>query len=331
MVFDSYAHFKNYCLKIAKNKEHAISDEQKNIINEFENVVNLLENLKNYFVIKYYNSILDVICGYFKAEEFDTAFSHLKDFLNKIDNFFKGEIDFYYITTSLNTMLNLEVEFTEQFILNEDARKSVFYPSRIRAVEFIEEEEKIYTINEIDVNYKNKYGVYFIYDDKNELVYIGKSTSCLLSRALKSAEERKTLNFSKIELRECINKSDVAIYEAYYISLYKPIYNSELVFNDIPSIELPDLKCTKVINRNVENEYVICKYTYYKVRVIEIDEFLSLQKKGIVCIATSEKIKQIRENGIGNKYEMQQKAYKDSIAKIKANGRYIVKSDIIWN
>lgn len=326
MEFNNYSHFVNYCLKIAKNRDYEVCEEQKNIIEKFEIVVKLLENLKNINIIKLEKDILNIICEFFKNENFETAFSHMKYFINKIVKFSRNEEDFYYITTSLNTMFGLGVEFEEEFILSDKTRSNRFYPSRVRGLELIEEEEKIYTINEFDTNYKNRYGVYFIYNHEGEIVYIGKSSTCLLTRAFQSAKERNSLNFSKIELRECKNKSDVAIYESYYIALHKPKYNNDLIFNDIPSIKLPELEVSKIISRSVENEYVTYRYIYYKSRVMDIEEFLSLSEEGNACLATNENIEIIRNDGIYDKYEMKQKAYEDSMQQIKSSGRYTVAS-----
>lgn len=326
MEFNNYAHFRNYCLKIANNREYEVCEEQINIIEQFEIVVKLLENLKDIHIIKLEKDILNIICDFFKNENFETAFSHMKYFINKIIKLSRNEEDFYYVTTSLNTMLGLGVEFEEEFILSDKTRSNRFYPSRVRGLELIEEEEKIYTIDNLDINYKNRYGVYFIYNHEGEIVYIGKSSTCLLTRAFQSAKERKSLNFSKIELRECKKKSDVAIYESYYIALHKPKYNNDLIFDDIPSIKLLELEVSKIISRSVESDYVTYRYTYYKSRVMNIEEFLSLFEEGKACLATNENLEILRNDGIYDKYEMKQKAYEDSMQQIKSSGRYTATS-----
>jgi len=267
---------------------------------------------------------LDVISAYFRSGNIETAFSKMKYFIKKIQDFSNKETNFYYVTTSLNTMLDLGIEFKDDFILCNDSSTSIFYPSKIRALEIIDEEDKIYTINKIDTNYRGKPGVYFIYDNEGELVYVGKSTTCLMSRAFKSAEERKTLNFSKIELRECKSKSDVAIYEAYYIALYKPKYNKDLMFEDMPSIKLPDLEVTKCISRNIENEYSTYKYTCFKSRVMNIEEFVYLANKGYAALDTIENRNFYKDEGIYDKYEIQHKVHMEHMQQIKLNGMHSV-------
>ena len=323
MKFDNYKHFKNYCLKVAKNKEYTISNEQIKTIDKFEAIVTLLYSLESN-IISFKKDVLDVISAYFRSGNIETAFSKMKYFIKKIQDFSNKETNFYYVTTSLNTMLDLGIEFKDDFILCNDSSTSIFYPSKIRALEIIDEEDKIYTINKIDTNYRGKPGVYFIYDNEGELVYVGKSTTCLMSRAFKSAEERKTLNFSKIELRECKSKSDVAIYEAYYIALYKPKYNKDLMFEDMPSIKLPDLEVTKCISRNIENEYSTYKYTCFKSRVMNIEEFVYLANKGYAALDTIENRNFYKDEGIYDKYEIQHKVHMEHMQQIKLNGMHSV-------
>lgn len=320
MKFNNYTHFKNYCLKIASNNDYVVCNDYLRVIEQFEVVVSLLNQLQNNNIIKSQNNILDVICDYFKRRNFKMAFSHMKYFIKKIHKFSRNEEDFYYVTTSLNTMLHLGLEFEEEFILSDKSRTSPFYPNKIKGLEIKTEEEKIYTINELDTNYKDKYGVYFIYDHENKLVYIGKSSTCLLTRAFKSAKERKCLNFSKIELRECKSKSDIAIYESYYISLYKPKYNNDLIFDDTPSIKLPELPVSKTIARDIENEYIAYTYTHFTERIMNIEEFISLVNEDAACLCTIENIQFLKNKGIHPKHEMKQKIYEDSLRQIKNSG-----------
>lgn len=92
-------------------------------------------------------------------------------------------------------------------------------------------------------------GCYFIYDNNNELVYIGKSTSDLLTRACVSSVQRLLGDFSKIELIEFNTKTETNIFEIYYISKLKPKFNSESNTKDELPFDLPDTSIsTKLIN-----------------------------------------------------------------------------------
>ena len=60
-------------------------------------------------------------------------------------------------------MLDLGIEFKDDFILCNDSSTSIFYPSKIRALEIIDEEDKIYTINLILITEENQeYILYMI-------------------------------------------------------------------------------------------------------------------------------------------------------------------------
>lgn len=83
-------------------------------------------------------------------------------------------------------------------------------------------------------------GCYFIYDNNDELVYIGKSNSDLLTRACVSCVQRLLGDFSKIELLEFNTKAETNIFEIYYITKFKPKFNSESNTKDVLPFELPN-------------------------------------------------------------------------------------------
>lgn len=317
MNFKNYTHFKNYCLKIAKNKEYIVCKEYLQLFEEFELVVHLLNELEDMNIVKSQKNIQDIIVNNFKKENFEPVFSVMKYSIDELYRFLKEERDFYYVTIALNRMIHLDLEFNENFILNPASTKSRFYPCKVNTLLTKFAEEKVYTISKIDFSYKGKYGVYFIYNDEDELVYIGKSCSCLLARSFESARERNCLNFSKIELRECKSKSDVAIYEAYYISLYKPRFNSDMVFDDAPAVKLKELPISKSIVRDVDSEYFTYTYTYYVERVMNTTEFINLATNNHALLYTAGNVDLLKNNNIYTKYEAQQKAYEDYTAKVK--------------
>ena len=78
-------------------------------------------------------------------------------------------------------------------------------------------------------------GIYFFYNSKKELIYIGKS-KILGSRIQSSSKERnaKFVRVCKIE-----NKADLHILELYYINLFKPPLNTDCKEEiDVPSFKL---------------------------------------------------------------------------------------------
>lgn len=159
---------------------------------------------------------------------------------------------------------------------------------------------------------KGIFGVYFIYDNQGVLAYIGKSSSCAISRSFSSAKERDLLDFSKIEIRATKTKSDLAIYEAYYISKYKPYCNTEHVFEDETTLVLPELEIVKTFERDIHNDYFEFKYRYVRSRVY--DSKLALDKLNKSIFLENEKNKTLLENkGYLDRYSMRQKAYENCL------------------
>lgn len=320
MNFNNYKHFINYCFKISANKNIFMTDKQKNIFYGFEKVYDLLEELNDNRVVNLGNSILDIICAYCKEDKLENIIANMDYLLRKVEKFYSGNVNFYYILTSLNSMFNLGIEFNEEFLIIENIN-SEFFPNKIPVLKIDKGEEKVFSISEYDIRYKGKFGVYFIYDSSENLSYIGKSTTCIMTRSFQSAEERDLLDFSKIELKETNTKSDVAIYESYYIGKYKPRLNNDLIFEDRVSIELPELEVSKKILRDVNKEFYTENYIYYKRIIIDIVEYFKLAK-GIVFLDNKKNEKYLKEKGIDIKYNMRQKAYKKCIDKIKENGKF---------
>ena len=86
-------------------------------------------------------------------------------------------------------------------------------------------------------------GVYFIFDKRKRLNYIGKSYD-LGNRIVDSIEERKGHYFSYAKTKSRI---DADILEPYMIWLKKPPLNSEFVTNDRPSFKLKIPRVSRMI------------------------------------------------------------------------------------
>lgn len=220
--FNNYMYFRNYCLKILFNKKITLTSKVIDIFENFEIVPNFLEALKKQKKIYFTDCVLNAITDLLKSNKIDDAISHMDYFIRKISKFENGEIDIYYVFSSLKTMLGVDIQFTEDFItsLNID---DIFYPSRLKILEISESSEKIYSIsNTIPTEIKIP-GIYFIYDSDGAIAYIGKSSSCALKRSISSIVERSIINFSKIEIRKTKAKSDIGIYESFYISKFNTL------------------------------------------------------------------------------------------------------------
>lgn len=89
----------------------------------------------------------------------------------------------------------------------------------------------------------HKCGVYALFNEKDELIYIGKSTRNLGSRLASSVRERAAAKYSYAVTSSV---SDANVYEMYYIATLKPPLNRDSVTDDLPSVILPDLNFTKI-------------------------------------------------------------------------------------
>jgi|SRR5699024_8949621 len=81
---------------------------------------------------------------------------------------------------------------------------------------------------------KNIHGVYFLYNRNKELVYVGKSFH-LGERLLSSIEERGAYFYEYVETN---TRSDMSIYEVYYIATLKPRLNEESKHADDLTIKI---------------------------------------------------------------------------------------------
>jgi hypothetical protein len=96
-----------------------------------------------------------------------------------------------------------------------------------------------------------KTGLYFLYDTEKKLNYIGKSIN-LGSRILSSVKERGAFYIS-VAYTE--SKSDMHIYEPYYILKENPILNAEFQETDSLNIKLKELKISKMLRIYKEEKH----------------------------------------------------------------------------
>lgn len=128
------------------------------------------------------------------------------------------------------TANNLDSDFVEEFFIYE--LEPVKTLGKEFSDEFIEDFEK----------YARTHGVYFIYNDEEELIYIGKSMN-LFERLVGSLADKKG---SKYRFTIPNTKSDTHLYELYYISKMKPPLNKDTVEDDELTIELPELEFSQI-------------------------------------------------------------------------------------
>ena len=321
MKFADYRHFKFYCLKIAKNKNVEVSDSEMKTIDLFEDFYTELLEMEAQGLILIIDNFLDKICNMFRKDQIDQCFSHMDYFMRKMEKVKRKEVQLYYILTSLKTMFDIEVSFQQKAISSDE-----IYNNRVSIIRLMEAEEIIYTISNLDFDYKDRIGVYFLYNAKNELSYIGKSASCLLTRSLSSIKERGLLDFAKIELYETKTKSDVAIYEAYYISKFKPECNRDIVYDDYPTISLPVLQVSKVISRDQNQDLKKYKYKFIEKAIVDLNEFSKSERERLV-VFDSKSFDDLLKQGYKTKYEAREEIFSKEISEIRSSGG-IATSDV---
>mgnify|MGYP001209314387 CR=1 FL=1 len=144
----------------------------------------------------------------------------------------------YHQIFDLENVNRLKSKFADIFITKTFFDPQLEDTNTIEGIEvrksFLEDMEKV----------KFKAGVYFLYNDNKELIYIGKSSD-LGSRIPTSIRDRKATKYSYALTKTF---SDAGIYEMYYISKLKPKLNVEGNFPDYPTVKLPDLKIQPIKN-----------------------------------------------------------------------------------
>lgn len=326
--FNNYEHFKNYCFKIAQNKGVELTTKEREVFVNFEYVVNFLDKLKQQNKIHYNNGIVfNAIVDLFKTNNMDAAISNMGYLLRKISKCELGEVNLYYVFTSFHSMLGIKILFTEEFIYSAETG-DMFYPSRLRVLEICEDTDIIYSISINGLDDNKIPGVYFIYDNKGVIAYIGKSTGNAISRSFASVIERKLVDFSKIEIRATKTISDIAIYEAYYISKFKPYCNNDMVFEDEATLLLPELAMVKSFGRDLTSDSFEYTYSYIKSIVYDIDNILPYLNK-TMFLDNERNHKLLESRGYLEKYPMKQKAYEEMLNKVKASGKVSV-TELKW-
>lgn len=95
-------------------------------------------------------------------------------------------------------------------------------------------------------------GIYFLYNEDKELIYIGQSVN-LKNRIKTSIRERKAeyISYAEIPKLENMGKKELLdIYEQYYITIFRPKKNKYMEFGKIWSKGLPILEFSEIVKVN---------------------------------------------------------------------------------
>lgn len=304
--YTTYNGFINYIKGILKNKNYVYDQEDVDKLQDFEQLLTILQDLYTKGIITIESDIYNTVIELFITNP-QSAFHSIKYMNSKILKFLYGEINFYYIKTSLKTMLHITINFTDEYLRNSSISDK-FYPSRINALLVKNDSAKIYGISSISEALLGRSGLYFIFNNDAKLMYIGKSTSCVIKRSFDSMNERNLYDFSKIEYRFIDKKSDVGTYEAFYISRLKPDLNKEFVFQDTGDVSLPEIQVGYAIERN--KKILITKdIKYYYGQVIDTNEYLENE----AYVDNFKNREFLEEKGIRDKNIAYSNAYRDCI------------------
>lgn len=148
----------------------------------------------------------------------------IEDFIRK---FVKELFKFQEYLEGNNQLPNvLDEEFAEEYFITS------LEPISVWGKEFSGDFEKDFKEN------ARSYGIYFIYDENEELIYIGKSKN-LFERLANSLRER---GGDKYRFALTKTKSDYHLYEIYYIAKLEPKLNVDSAEQDELTVTLPDLE-----------------------------------------------------------------------------------------
>lgn len=227
--FKNYNYLKSYLKVVAKNNNHDINFDD---FNGLEKIFDYLQNYKNN--IKY-----------------NFTFSEWIKLVQQND------------TSELKHVSDIGKCICENHVFDESLIKSIGLKICVRT-----NIDKDMICTYIKPKMSTNIGCYFIYDNNDELVYIGKSTSDLLSRSCASATERVLGDFRRIELLEFNTKAETSIFEIYYITKYKPKFNSESKSKDNLPFDLPDTSISRetimCVDKQIFNDRNSKDYLDYK-------------------------------------------------------------------
>ena len=98
-----------------------------------------------------------------------------------------------------------------------------------------------------------KSGVYFIYNRRKELMYVGKSKN-ISGRIISSIRERSKANPFYVRFVDCPSIVDASILEPYFINKHCPPFNNEFASLELPSVVIKNIpKMSEFIKIYKEN------------------------------------------------------------------------------
>lgn len=279
MYFTSGRHLVNYLLKIFKNNEIDVPEEYVDDIKDLSKIFTYIENLP-----KDIKDILDLSSEYYnwivlsQNGKYQDLSSISKEGNTNIAKFINNPsiISFDEVFESFGLNISYNVHYLHQ----RPKQNDVYYPRHFKILDGNHKMAKwnIAFYDKPIIPKEENFGCYFIYDNQDQLVYVGKSNIHLLDRACESARERTNGNFSKIELYPMKTQADTNIYELYYIAQYDPKFNSDCRCLDKPSFTLPK-QTPKYFVKHVGSERFDVEQIFTSPRYISVEEYWQDPKK----------------------------------------------------
>lgn len=291
--FQSGDHIANYIIKILKNKGVIVTKDKylplKNLGIVYDYINNI--NYDNKFDINFDNWI-----EFAKKCELEKLIEISNKCNKSIKNFIEDSNEHSIQTLLDNT--HTDTKYNHYYLMKKPNSKDIYYPKKIKVIQVYK--TKMRSTYNLYIKPKiydeNKFGIYFIYDNKQELVYIGKSNSNVVRRSLESMSERiENRDFYKIDYILPKTRSDNNLYELYYISKYKPKFNSDSKEKDELTFELPKLEISYTFDNYKTEEEIITYQT--SIKTIEVTKESFLKNINKYKLATKENIEE-EENKI---------------------------------
>lgn len=273
--FENGRHLTNYILKILRNTNAELSSKEERIIKGMPYL---------YDFIEFYVDVVE--CPVQFDSNFNTWIEYAKNgnakklceivemSTIKIEKFKNKEISF----DELFYCLDLDMHYRFGYLSSKPSNDDIYYPYKLHIVstKIRNTTGTLYCYTNPRNELTNNYGCYIIYDydNKDEIVYVGKSNANLLNRASESAKQRTKGRFSRIELLEMPSHADTNIYEMYYIAKYKPIHNTDSYCEDQPTFELRDIAKHHTIELVKEEPFEI-KQVCFEKEIVTKEEFWS--------------------------------------------------------
>lgn len=273
MHFTNGRHLVNYLLKILKNNEIDVPEEYiddiKNLSKIFTYIENLPKDIRDILDLssKYYNWIVLSQNGKYQDLASISKIGNIKlaKFINN-----PSIISFNEVFESFE----LNISYNAHYLHQRPKQNDIYYPHHFKILDGTHQMAK-WNITFYDkpiIPKEENFGCYFIYDNQDQLVYVGKSNIHLLDRACESARERTNGDFSKIELYPMKTQADTNIYELYYIAQYDPKFNSDCRCLDKPSFTLPKKIPTYFVKR-AGSEIFDVEQIFTSPRYISVEEY----------------------------------------------------------